>query len=145
MPTRIQLQRTKGWQKPPDTIMVSGPSRWGNMFVVRRCSCGRKPCWGVIQKWCPWYSDLVDGFVATHDDWDSNHHTTKSSAARLAVELFETHTGPCGSYAYDARTHDQLELRGHDLACWCPLTDENGEPYPCHGDVLLKWANPEED
>jgi hypothetical protein len=27
------------------------------------------------------------------------------------------------------------ELRGKDLACWCPL----GEP--CHGDVLLELAN----
>jgi len=27
------------------------------------------------------------------------------------------------------------ELRGHDLACWCPLDQ------PCHGDVLLELAN----
>jgi hypothetical protein len=27
------------------------------------------------------------------------------------------------------------ELRGHDLACWCPLNQ------PCHADVLLKIAN----
>ncbi|MBF9351384.1 DUF4326 domain-containing protein [Mycobacteroides chelonae] len=26
-------------------------------------------------------------------------------------------------------------LRGHDLACWCPLDQ------PCHGDVLLEIAN----
>lgn len=26
-------------------------------------------------------------------------------------------------------------LRGHDLVCWCA-------PLPCHGDVLLKLANP---
>lgn len=29
-------------------------------------------------------------------------------------------------------------LRGHDLACWCPLDQ------PCHADVLLELANPEE-
>ena len=28
-------------------------------------------------------------------------------------------------------------LRGKDLACWCPV----GEP--CHGDVLLRYANEE--
>jgi len=33
--------------------------------------------------------------------------------------------------AADART----ELRGHDLACWCPLGG------PCHADFLLKVAN----
>lgn len=27
------------------------------------------------------------------------------------------------------------ELRGHDLACWCPLDE------PCHADVLLEMAN----
>lgn len=30
------------------------------------------------------------------------------------------------------------ELRGKDLACWCPLDQ------PCHADVLLEWANGEE-
>ncbi|WP_269062108.1 DUF4326 domain-containing protein [Salipiger marinus] len=29
------------------------------------------------------------------------------------------------------------ELRGRDLACWCP-------DGPCHADVLLKIANEEE-
>ncbi len=28
------------------------------------------------------------------------------------------------------------ELRGRDLACWCPL-----DGGPCHADVLLEWAN----
>jgi len=28
------------------------------------------------------------------------------------------------------------ELRGKDLACWCPLDK------PCHADVLLEIANP---
>ncbi|SLN36974.1 hypothetical protein AQS8620_01335 [Aquimixticola soesokkakensis] len=27
------------------------------------------------------------------------------------------------------------ELRGKDLACWCPLDQ------PCHADVLIRWAN----
>jgi hypothetical protein len=32
-------------------------------------------------------------------------------------------------------------LRGRDLACWCPLTDEHGNRVPCHADVLLEIAN----
>ena len=43
-----------------------------------------------------------------------------------AVRLFERHCLPC------LPVH---ELRGKDLACWCPL-DET-----CHADVLLKAAN----
>lgn len=34
------------------------------------------------------------------------------------------------------------ELRGHHLACWCPLTDGDGNRTPCHADVLLALANP---
>ena len=33
--------------------------------------------------------------------------------------------------------HDFNELRGKDLACWCPLD------RPCHADVLLRLANAE--
>ena len=33
------------------------------------------------------------------------------------------------------------ELRGKNLACWCPLTDKDGKPVPCHADVLLELAN----
>ncbi|WP_293373606.1 DUF4326 domain-containing protein [Nevskia sp.] len=45
-----------------------------------------------------------------------------------AVEAFrlENHCKP---------TSDFAELRGKNLACWCPLDG------PCHADVLLKLAN----
>jgi hypothetical protein len=33
-PRRIQLRRTKGWRKPPDTVIVARPSRWGNPFPI---------------------------------------------------------------------------------------------------------------
>lgn len=37
----------------------------------------------------------------------------------------------------DQRYRDALWfLKGHDLACWCPLDQ------PCHADVLLELANP---
>lgn len=32
------------------------------------------------------------------------------------------------------------ELRGHNLACWCPLP-EPGEPDHCHAAVLLELVN----
>lgn len=31
---RIQLQRTKGWKLPPNTVVVARPSRWGNPYRV---------------------------------------------------------------------------------------------------------------
>jgi hypothetical protein len=32
----------------------------------------------------------------------------------------------------------QRDLRGKNLACWCPLSE------PCHADVLLEFANTRE-
>jgi hypothetical protein len=34
MPKRLQQQRTKGWRKPENSIVVSRPSKWGNPFRV---------------------------------------------------------------------------------------------------------------
>lgn len=34
----------------------------------------------------------------------------------------------------------RAELAGHDLMCWCLLTDVRGDPVPCHADVLLELA-----
>jgi len=37
MPNRVQLRRTKGWRLPPNTVVVSRPSRFGNPFRVGCC------------------------------------------------------------------------------------------------------------
>lgn len=34
MPTRIRLQRTRGWRKPEGAVVVSRPSRWANPFRI---------------------------------------------------------------------------------------------------------------
>lgn len=34
MPKRVQLRRTAGWRKPPNTVVVARPSRWGNPFRI---------------------------------------------------------------------------------------------------------------
>lgn len=33
-PRRIQLSRKRGWRKPPNTIVVARPGKWGNPFRV---------------------------------------------------------------------------------------------------------------
>ena len=37
---------------------------------------------------------------------------------------------------FDAMAYNLHELRGKDLACWCPVDGQ-----PCHADVLLRIAN----
>ncbi len=112
-PKRIQLRRTKGWRKPEGAIVVARPSRWGNPFTVA----------GAIEA----------GFAMNDTD-----------GRRVAVEAFRSWlTGDpwaAGSgKAWDDRLAAYLasisELRGRDLACWCPLDQ------PCHADVLLELAN----
>jgi len=45
-------------------------------------------------------------------------------------------TGP----TFRAQAASLGQLRGHDLACWCPLP-ARGEPDHCHAAVLLDLAN----
>jgi len=33
-PERVQYSRNPAWRKPPGTILVSGPTRWNNPFLV---------------------------------------------------------------------------------------------------------------
>lgn len=38
LPQRIQLHRTRGWKKPPNTVVVARPTKWGNPFPVGKTS-----------------------------------------------------------------------------------------------------------
>lgn len=40
-------------------------------------------------------------------------------------------------------TFVEINMRGKSLVCWCPLVDKDGNPVPCHADVLLEIANAE--
>jgi hypothetical protein len=108
MPERIQLRRTKGWRKPEGAIVVSRPSKWGNPWKVGE-----------------------DALIT----WPYYHNVPPVQRVRqvpmtpgLAVELYRIAFTPDADAICD-------ELRGHDLACWCPLDQ------PCHADVLLEIAN----
>lgn len=114
MPKRIQLSRRKGYRKPEGAIVVARPSRWGNPL--------------------PWA--------------DMTEHQSPQAAREVAVIFYRRWlAGELDHRHLDAQRQvildDLHELRGHDLACWCPLEDDNGARVPCHADVLLQLANPE--
>lgn len=97
-------------ESPPRRIRLSRRKGW--RLPPGAMSVARPTAWGNPFR----VGDDVAGFgtVATRAD---------------AVALFpERVTGPPSGHGYD-------ELRGRDLACWCPLDG------PCHGDVLLERAN----
>lgn len=56
---------------------------------------------------------------------------------QTAVRLFRNYAEPLAL----AKPQWLEPLRGHDLLCWCPLEDAEGNPVPCHADVLLELAN----
>lgn len=144
-PKRIQRLRTKGWTMPDGAVYVGRPTRWGNPFTVERVPnwprwAGAVP-WRVMADGREW--DWPEGDPRTPVVYESRAHGNdylKRKATALAVHLFEIHTGPMGSYEYDAETLADLraDLAGRDLACWCPLDQ------PCHADVLLEIANREQ-
>ena len=116
MPIRIQLRRTKGWRKPPNTVVVSRPTAWGN----------------------PWRAGgLINDMMAADwgddaDSWFGRKAGEIVKDAAEAVALYRMWIADCEArgvpFCFPA-------LRGKNLACWCPLDQ------PCHADVLLELAN----
>lgn len=114
-PKRIQRRRTKGWRMPEGAIYVGRPTRWGNPFTIMNA---HRQGWLI-------YDDRdtskVDGYIASLP--------SQAEARVRATRLYRQHM---------FRLADLTALRGHDLACWCPLDQA------CHADVLLEIANRDE-
>ena len=115
MPDRIQRKRTKGWRMPPNTVYVGRPTKWGNPFDFRRC--GRKQAVRLFRRL------LKSSQSKVYDSIKDEHGNENPLGALKVIVLRET------------MRRDMHELRGKNLACWCPLDQ------PCHADVLLEVAN----
>jgi hypothetical protein len=104
-PRRIQRKRTRGWRMPANTVYVGRPGKWGNPFY-------------------PQHSYVVDrasalGIEPTVHVVLSCYREGLHRPSMLRIS------------ADDVRR----DLRGKNLACWCPLDK------PCHADILLEVAN----
>lgn len=111
-PVRIQLSRKKGWRMPPNTVNVARPGKWGNPWVVWRDDDGQWLCSNM-----------------------PSHEKVPDKARGIALAVKRHADWWCGRlYAFGTATI-LSELRGKNLACWCPLG------APCHADVLLELAN----
>ena len=97
---------------PPNTVYVGRPTIWGNPFRPSDGICG-------------------------HPDCPPGTHSPLT--AEKCVESYRKLWLP-GQLTVLSRQKrfkgDPLaQLRGKNLACWCPLDQ------PCHADVLLEIAN----
>ena len=123
-PQRIQRKRIKGYKMPAGAVYVGRPTKWGNPFKVGQ----------EMNKW-------QKAFIAIQlFPWDQiaeeYRRGTLSQPLTLekSLEYYQIHI----EYQVKKGNLDLSELRGKDLACWCPIVDKK-----CHADVLLKLANDE--
>lgn len=127
-PVRLQLSREKGFRLQEMSLATNGlpainvarPSKWGNPFTT---------------------ATAIDAEFAT-----------KESAPAFVVECFldwlrpafgsgrDWWQGPESDRRRKAIWSGIGELRGKNLACWCPLPMP-GEADICHARVLLETAN----
>lgn len=136
MPVRIQRKRTKGWKMPEGTVSVTRPGKWGNPFDLRRS----EHCWtAVAHGFRGDKRGRIAASVAIYRAWLLNGRADHIDCG-LSIESDGNAVRVGSSPVVTAPTPPTLdeiraELRGKNLACWCPLDK------PCHADVLLELAN----
>jgi hypothetical protein len=117
-PVRLQLSRRKGFDLQAHSLAVNG---------LPAVSVARPGKWGN-----PW----VIG--ASRCSGSGLEYTEEKIAdAAMAVRFF-CEMLPYPSRAYPDDQQIKKGLSGRNLACWC------APDSPCHADVLLDLANPQE-
>ena len=126
---RIQRKRTKGWKMPKNTIYVGRPTKWGNPFELQGdmiyCDASHRRLY--LSKWILWEDKLynkTDGLkriCELYEQWINNDLPEWNYQNHHIVKPFNN--------------FDLNELKGKNLACWCPLDK------PCHADILIKLLN----
>ena len=140
-PVRVQMSRQHPWRaEHPDAVIVARPSKWGNPYKVGgrvrdfAAECirdGKDPI--ALRAFAP--------AVVTRPDPPEWMIVRAIEDRSDAVECFR-HLVSDFEFDDEDRFEEWIApLRGHDLACWCPLEDADGNRVPCHADVLLELAN----
>lgn len=132
---------------PEDAVYVGRPTRWGNPFTLsgdwivwaavalgyRADAPGRRAAAVALHR--AWITDTPPTLGPYAAD-DSGGELEFSDGTRRS---FADHARGVAAFATSLSPPPVLpdppaldELRGKDLACWCPLE------RPCHADVLLE-------
>jgi hypothetical protein len=128
MPERVQLSQAAGWRKPPNTIVVTRATRFGNPFKILPPVRGLSRSWRVI-----WVARGAGFGKLPPAHFDAIVCETEHQAHEQAVRLFPGWI--MAPQQADLLGQVRRELAGCNLACSCPLD------LPCHADVLLELAN----
>ena len=103
---------------PEGAVSVTRPGRWGNPFQVGHCYKRGDPddsYRGPLR--------MVWSECLTNDPGPGYVYLNLAQV----IEWYR--------WYLELTKPDLSELRGKDLACWCPVE------FPCHADVLLELAN----
>lgn len=137
MPERIQRQRTKGWRMPANAVYVGRPTKWGNPWSLADV--------GYVYYDVPVKERRAAAVELYHRDIENWAHFVSYLDDRAARGAPDINDGFWAAIEASGARHvgdaARIELRGKDLACWCPVVDAEGNRVPCHADVLLEWAN----
>lgn len=120
---RIQRKRIKGWKMPDNTIYVGRPTKWGNPLWLQGDTI---------------YIDAGYRRKAAFDRWSFftlGNIDILMYYYRALWEGTELFTPDLQHWSDRFIELDLNELKGKDLACFCPLD------AACHADVLLELAN----
>lgn len=123
-PIRLQLSRKLGFDLQAASIAANGrpainvarPTKWGNPFTIEQC--------------------LDSGFA--HTKIDAQAMCAQCFQEWLAPRHGDSRdwwSGPESDRRRDWMLAHLPDLRGRNLACWCPPGS------PCHADSLLILAN----
>lgn len=120
MPKRIQRKRTKGWKMPENTVSITRPGKWGNPFQAIKHPFLHDGMFRVVTRGN--YGDRCEEIIISYP----LSYPSYNEALAASLSMYNDYV----------KTLPTNVLRGKDLACFCKEGD------PCHGDILLKHANP---
>ncbi len=102
---RVQRKRTKGYKLPDNCKYVGRPTKWGNPFRVSEKLTAKE----AVKR----YKECVLNNVMAYYYFDEVEASVNFKHFQYISQNIE-------------------ELRGKDLACFCPLSS------PCHADALIE-------
>lgn len=120
VPQRIQRKRTRGARLPENTVCVTRGTKWGNPFYI------------INEEGSPWVTDHRDPSMPVLN-FDVRRLLNIAETAPLNWR--DARRGIVALFRQQCCDRPLAELRGKNLACWCPLDE------PCHATVLLELAN----
>ena len=126
MPKRIQRRRTSGYKLPAGCLYVGRPTIWGNPFLFVQKEYSDELALKL-------YAELARG------GWDPS--IVEGLLDEEVAKIYEAHHQWLKRIQIHPVERAISDLRGHDLACWCPLVGKDGAKVLCHADVLLEIAN----